>query len=171
MDRKGFIDYASLINESMYYIVREALEKVSEYGLYGDHHFYITYQTNYEGVKMPLSLMKQYPEEITIVIQYNFKDLKVLDEYFQISLSFNGKYVKLVIPFKAISSFSDPSEMFELEFKQELSQNDAFHRQNTLDRDQIIRVEDSTKDMVQSDNVISLEKFRKLKGLLLPSKK
>lgn len=173
MNDKSLIDYTLLINESMYHVIKETLKKVSKHGLCGNHHFYITYKTNYKGVEIPTSLKIQYPEEITIVIQHNFKDLAVFDKCFQISLSFSGKYTRLVIPFKAIISFADPSEMFELEFKQELNYHDASCKQGTLDRDQIVPLGNTERGNINDsllNNVISLEKFRKSTNKPLSSK-
>jgi hypothetical protein len=143
------------------------LKKVATYGLHGNHHFYVSYDTNHVGVEMAESLRRQYPDEITIVIQHNFKDLQVFDEYFQISLSFGGKHTKLVIPFKAITSFADPSEMFELEFNEEIDRNDDFYFSNMSHSDTLISLKDtktkSSKDSAQN-NVICLDNFRKSKA-------
>ncbi|WP_323733415.1 ClpXP protease specificity-enhancing factor SspB [Candidatus Bandiella euplotis] len=140
----------------MYYIVREALRIVENHGLSGNHHFYITCQTNYAGVEIPIKLKTLYPEEITIVIQHDFRNLTVFEDYFQIELSFGGKYSKLVIPFKAIISFADPSEMFLLEFNQETSDNEV---QEHADHDSSI----SLKENHTINNIISLDQLRKSK--------
>lgn len=166
MNDESIIDYSALINESMYYIVKRVLRKVSEHGLCDNHHFYITYKTNFKGVVISEQLKRQYPEEITIVIQYSFKDLQVFDEYFEVSLSFGAKYTKLTIPFRAITSFADPSEMFELEFNEELNHDD-FYFPSMQAGDPSILLKDSRESKGQeysSNNVISLEKFRKSKA-------
>ena len=164
MDNENFIDYDTLLKESMFYVIKEVLKKVAKHGLCGDHYFYISYDTSYKGVKMPPSLKKRYPDEVTIVIQHNFKDLVVFDKYFQVSLSFNGRYVKLAIPFDAINSFSDPSEMFKLEPKDDFDYS-IYNRKHILDMEQERGVEyppgySTSNHMVSSGNVIYLDAFR-----------
>lgn len=149
------INYDDLINESMYYIIKMVLKKVEQNGLQGNHHFYINFIPRSKGVKIPDFLKFQYSEEITIVIQYNFKNLRVYDSYFEVTLSFNSKYYDLAIPFKSITTFADPSESFELEFKQKMS--------STID-DKLCLIDDQSKPSSSKlSNVISLEDFRKSK--------
>ena len=85
-------------------------------GLPGDHHFYITFLTQADGVKLSPRLMAQYPEEMTIILQHQFWDLMVTDERFEVGLSFGGVPERLVVPFDAIKSFLDPSVQFGLQF-------------------------------------------------------
>ena len=164
-DRKNSsINYTHLINESMYYIVKMALKEVQQNGLQADNHFYINFTTDYEGVKIPEFLKTQYPEEMTIVIQYNFRNIQVFDAYFGISLSFNGKYYDLVVPFKSITVFADPSEPFELEFKQEINNVMDDNEQN-ISEDNLYLIDDKSKvSLPKSDNVISLTDFIKSKN-------
>jgi hypothetical protein len=168
MTNQSVIDYRVLINDSMYYIIKNILKKVEEYGIHGDNHFYITYRTNYKGVEAPLVLKKQYPEEITIVIQHNFKDLVVFDDYFQISLSFSNKYTKLVIPYRAITAFTDPSEAFELEFKHDLERPE--HYKNALITNELeslgydVNENEKEKEPNLTNNVISIDELRKSKN-------
>jgi len=111
------LDYEQLVQESLRSVVRSALMEVAENGLPGDHHFFITFQTDYPGVDLPGYLLAQYPEEITIVLQYQFWDLEILQECFLVTLSFNDVYERLTIPFHSIITFADPSVKFGLEFK------------------------------------------------------
>ena len=113
---KETIDYPSLIDTAMRHVVRDALRQVDKFGLPGDHHFFISFQTNYPGVSISPQLKSRYPEEITIVIQHQFWDLKITDEKFQIMLSFNNIPEKLVVPFDALTAFADPSIKFGLQF-------------------------------------------------------
>ncbi len=162
--KKSSIDYSYLINESMYYIIKRALKEVEQNGLQGDNHFYINFTTGYEGVKIPKFLQNQYPEEMTIVIQYNFKNLHVFDDYFEINLSFSGKYYDLAVPFKSISAFADPSESFELEFRQEISDAVEDSMRNAKS-DKLYLIDDENKvASSRSNNVISLEDFIKSKN-------
>ncbi|MBL0318840.1 MAG: hypothetical protein IPP74_06080 [Alphaproteobacteria bacterium] len=111
------IDYEALIDEAMYMIVRRALEIIAKGGLPGAHHFYITFQTQFSGVEIPDYLRKKYPEEMTIVLQYQFHSLKIEQDKFSVSLSFNNVPERLVIPFGSIISFADPSVQFGLQFR------------------------------------------------------
>ena len=74
---KDFVGYPGLIEDSMRNVVREILLKIQNTGLQGDHHFVISFLTNDKGVKIPKSLKEKFPEEMIIVIQHQFKDLKV----------------------------------------------------------------------------------------------
>lgn len=110
------IDYPGLIDSAMRNVVREALIHVDKFGLPGDHHFFISFQTNYPGVSISPQLKARYPEEITIVVQHQFWDLKITDKLFSIMLSFNNIPEKLVVPFDALTAFADPSIKFGLQF-------------------------------------------------------
>jgi hypothetical protein len=62
---------------------------------------------------------------MTIVLQYQYWDLKVSESGFEVGLSFSDIPEKLEIPFAAVRGFYDPSVNFELEFdvKQEASED------------------------------------------------
>ncbi|MBX9804842.1 MAG: hypothetical protein K2Y18_03700 [Alphaproteobacteria bacterium] len=109
-------DYEHLVQESLRSVVREALSQVSKGGLPGNHHFYISFRTDYPGVDLPDYLQEQYPEEITIVLQYEFWDLEVEEDCFFVTLCFNDIHERLTIPLQAIVSFVDPSVKFGLQF-------------------------------------------------------
>ncbi|MDD5587131.1 MAG: ClpXP protease specificity-enhancing factor SspB [Alphaproteobacteria bacterium] len=114
---EDFIRYDVLIENALREVVYKAMTKASHDGLLGDHHFYVTFQTGFPGVDVPDYLRKQYPEEMTIVLQYQFHDLKVDKEGFSVMLSFNNVRERLSIPFKAITTFADPSVNFALQFQ------------------------------------------------------
>ncbi len=110
------IDYPGMIDSAMRGVVREALIHIDKFGLPGEHHFFISFQTNYPGVSISPQLKSRYPEEITIVVQHQFWDLKITDKQFSIMLSFNNIPEKLVVPFEALTAFADPSIKFGLQF-------------------------------------------------------
>ena len=111
------IDYPTMIDEAMRGVVREALRQVEKEGeLPGEHHFFITFDTNYEGASISSTLKKKYPNEMTIVLQHQFWDLIVEHEKFSVTLSFNKRPEKLVVPFAAMTAFADPSIKFGLQF-------------------------------------------------------
>lgn len=111
------IRYDILTQEALRSVLRRVLEDAAKNGLPGDHHFYISFGTNAPGVRMSKRLRAQYPEEITIVIQYQFHDLAVTEQAFEVGLSFSGVTEHLVVPFDAIKRFFDPSVQFGLQFE------------------------------------------------------
>src|SRR6185437_8027493 len=108
--------YDQMIERALRGVVRDALSRVARDGLPGAHHFYIGFATREPGVSLPASLMAKFPDEMTIVIQHQFRDLQVDEDQFSITLSFQRQPERLVIPFAAIKSFADPSVNFALEF-------------------------------------------------------
>ncbi len=118
-DDNDHIDYAKLIDVAMRRVVREVLEDAARRGLPGEHHFYISFDTNFPGVSMSEMLRARYPEEMTIVIQHQFWDMRVEDNTLFITLSFNNIPEKLEIPLAAITAFADPSIKFGLQFHHE----------------------------------------------------
>ena len=113
---KDSLHYPSLIDRAMRSVVRDVLKQVSVTGLPGEHHFYVSFNTTYAGVKISDTLLAKYPKEITIVLQHQFWDFKVEDQQFTVSLSFGGAPERLVIPFAALTAFADPSVKFGLQF-------------------------------------------------------
>jgi hypothetical protein len=94
------------------------LSDAAEHGLPGEHHFFITFLSTAEGVKLSPRLLAQYPEEMTVILQHQFWDLTVSEDRFEVGLSFGGIPEKLGIPFEAISGFFDPSVQFGLQFEE-----------------------------------------------------
>ena len=85
-------------------------------GLPGEHHFFITFDTRAEGVEISPRLKASYPQEMTIVLQHQFWDLKVTEDDFEVGLAFNGIPERLHVPLKAVKAFQDPSVQFGLQF-------------------------------------------------------
>jgi hypothetical protein len=112
------LHYSTMIDQAMRGVVRDVLRRVQGAGLPGEHHFYISFSTVYPGVKISEQLKSRYPQEITIVLQHQFWDFKVEEQYFTVTLSFGGVPEKLVIPFAALTAFADPSIKFGLQFQQ-----------------------------------------------------
>lgn len=111
------IRYDVLARDALRGVLRQVLTDAAAHGLPGEHHFYITFLSNAEGVKLSPRLMSQYPQEMTIILQHQFWDLVVTDDRFEVGLSFNGIPERLVVPFSAIKSFFDPSVQFGLQFE------------------------------------------------------
>src|SRR3954453_9439261 len=112
------IRYDILVQEALRSMVRDVLaEAAKNKGMPGEHHFFITFDTTDEGVRLSPRLRAQYPEEMTVVLQHQFWDLKVTDEAFEVGLSFGGVAERLLVPFDAIKAFADPSVQFTLQFE------------------------------------------------------
>lgn len=118
IDDEDTLRYDKMVEQALRGVVRQAVDEVIQYqGLPGDHHFYITFMTDYPGVKIPDYLRERYPGEMTIVLQYQFHDLDVNKERMQVTLSFNNVPERLEIPLAAITIFADPSVNFALQFQ------------------------------------------------------
>jgi hypothetical protein len=111
------IRYDVLARDALRGVLRRVLSDAAEHGLPGEHHFYITFVSTAEGVKLSPRLLAQYPEEMTVILQHQFWDLVVTEDRFEVGLSFGGIPERLVVPFTAIKSFLDPSVQFGLEFQ------------------------------------------------------
>ena len=114
----SLIPYDEIVQEALRAVVGRVLGSVAASGgLPGEHHFYITFKTQAPGVSIPERLIERFPDEMTIVLQHRFWDLKVDEERFSVGLSFNQIPSMLVIPFAAITGFHDPAVNFELRFQ------------------------------------------------------
>ncbi|MDX1400495.1 MAG: ClpXP protease specificity-enhancing factor SspB [Kiloniellales bacterium] len=114
---EGSLQYEHMVEEALRGVVRKALIEISEDGLPGDHHFYITFRTDHPDTDLPQSLRERYPHEMTIVLQHQFWELEVAEEEFAITLSFSNVPHRLVVPFPAVIAFADPSVRFGLQFE------------------------------------------------------
>jgi hypothetical protein len=108
--------YDALVEDALRGVVRRSLTYVAERGLPGDHHFYITFRSDHPGVDMPEPLRARYPNEMTIVLQYQFWGLDVGEDAFGVTLSFADVPERLTIPYAAVTAFADPSVRFGLQF-------------------------------------------------------
>lgn len=167
------IDYGKLVDEAMHVIVANVLKIVQNKGLPGNHHFFISFITKFPGVKLSKTLLNKYPREMTIVLQYQFQDLKVDSKGFSIVLSFNGVKEGIYIPFAAITTFADPSVQFGLQFRgvefYEDSDQNEVHLELELEDDAVEKAPAAEKGKGKSKkaasakkdtNVISLDQFR-----------
>jgi hypothetical protein len=111
------IRYDLLAQDALRGLVRKVLTDAAKSGLPGEHHFSISFHTGAEGVRLSPRLREQFPQEMTIILQYQFWDLKVTDQGFEVGLSFGGVPEKIAVPFAAIKSFFDPSVQFGLQFE------------------------------------------------------
>ncbi|HEY2619572.1 MAG TPA: ClpXP protease specificity-enhancing factor SspB [Acetobacteraceae bacterium] len=116
---ESLLPYDEWVEAAMRQVVVRALAHVAVEGLPGEHHFYLTFRTDYPGVVMPPRLRAQYPQEMTIVLQHQFWDLKMDQEagLISVGLSFGGVAAALVIPLGAVTGFADPFVRYGLRFQ------------------------------------------------------
>ena len=127
--------YDLLTQQALRGVVRNVLTEVAKKkNLPGDHHFYISFDTQADGVRLSDRLRLQYPEQMTIILQHQFWDLTVNERGFEVGLSFGGIPEKLAIPFEAISGFFDPSVQFGLQFEEVTEGEDRQTPANVQDK-------------------------------------
>jgi len=146
--------YDELVQKALISVVREVLEDVAAHGTPGNHHFYVRFRTDHPRVKIPAFLKERHPEEVMIVIQYQFWNLKVFHDGFSVELSFNGVRENLVIPFSAFTAFVDPSVKFALQFTPSFSDDSG----GSTDPDP-----DNSGTDEKDGKIISFDSFRKNK--------
>jgi len=147
--------YDMLAQDALRGVVRRALRIARDQGLPGEHHFYISFRSNAPGVEISEKLRKQYPEEMTIVLQHQFWNLEVNEERFSVELTFNKIPERLVVPFSAVQGFFDPSVQFGLQFQVEGAGGGAAEDPAT----EASKPEEPDTDA--SGEVVSLDAFRK----------
>jgi uncharacterized protein len=167
------IDYAERMHQSLLGVIRTLLIDTVRDGLPGEHHFYLTFDTNHPGVSMPDHLRARHPSTMTVVLQHQYWDLTVTDERFSVQLSFNGKQESLSIPFDALTSFVDPSVQFGLPLRDATTEHDVVDVEqiapspapSTEDEAPEAEVTENDEgdegDEGEKDNVITLDRFRK----------
>ena len=119
------IRYDLLVQEALCGVVKKVLGDAARHGLPGDHHFYVTFRTHAPGVRLSNRMRELYPEEMTIILQHQFEDLKVTDYAFEVGLSFKGVPEILLVPFEALTGFFDPSVQFSAKFEPQLDADEA----------------------------------------------
>lgn len=186
MDGNGF-KYDRMVERALRGVVREALREAAANGLPGNHHFYISFRTDHADVSIAPYLHERYPDEMTIVLQHQFWGLEVDEDGFEVTLSFNDKPERLVIPLQSITAFADPSVRFGLQFEGEGSTVEEFdtsdregypdgdeespdgggqvaHLPDESDDDKAVRGSDDKNEEKTGDasaEVITLDSFRK----------
>lgn len=114
---RNILRYDQMVEAALRDVVRQVLARAATDGLPGNHHFYITFRTEFPGVKIPERLSARYPKEMTIVLQHQYWELEVGTEEFGVTLSFDDVPEPLRVPFAAITAFADPSVNFGLQFQ------------------------------------------------------
>jgi hypothetical protein len=142
---ESLIPYDEIVQEALRDVVGRVLREVEQSGgLPGGHHFYITFKTRMPGVSIPKHLAERFPDEMTIVIQHRFWDLKVEGHEFSVGLSFGGVPSTLVVPFAAVTDFVDPAVDFSLKFQANAPGEHEEHDQPENDEPVAVPVEDGS---------------------------
>jgi hypothetical protein len=115
---EDLMHYEAMAQDALRGVVRSALKRAaSPEGLPGAHHFYITFKTEATGVSIPPDLLAKYPDEMTIVLQHQYRDLAPGETFFNVTLKFGGQPKRLIVPYAAVTRFYDPSVQFLLQFE------------------------------------------------------
>ena len=154
--KKIFIDYGQRINLAILNVIKDILNDLSESKISTNHCFYITFKTTHPDVKISNTLKKDYPSDMTIVLQNQYWDLSVTKKEFNVTLAFNKKRENLTVPFDAIIKFYDPFVKFsiQLELRREKKKKTI---KKTTEKKQ------KNKIKLKSEKIIALDDFRKKK--------
>ena len=150
------INYAHMMQKAMQGLMIDVLKNISKDGLPGNHHYFITFNTQSDGVIIADWIKERYPEEMTIVIQHWFDKLEVNDNKFSITLNFGDNPENLTIPWASVSTFVDPSVEFGLRFEDDNQDQIPESKMVIIDED-----EDDDDDEKKDAEIVSLDSFRK----------
>ena len=154
----SLLPYEGWLEEAQRQVVVQALNFAAAQGLPGGHHFYVTFRTAYPGVHIPARLLAQYPEEMTIVLQHQFWDLKVdEDNVLTVGLSFSGIPSTLVIPIGAIIGFADPHARFGLRMEPQAFEEEAPEEAAAVET----APNPDAAETPETPQVVSLDAFRR----------
>lgn len=154
-----------MVQDALRGVLKKTLIHTAKEGLSGNHHFYITFNTNHPNVVIPEYLKDQYGDELTIVLQYEFWDLNVDETHFSVTLCFEDAHENIVIPYNSLISFVDPSVKFGLQFTPLLEES-AEVKITQVDTSKTAKKKSAKKETSetaeeQTSNIISIDAFRK----------
>lgn len=165
------IDYGNLMHEAMRGLIRKVLQDVSDNGLPGAHHFFITFDTSHPDAELADWLSDRYPGEMTVVMQHWYDKLDVTDDGFSVTLNFGDAPEPLYIPYDAIKTFVDPSVEFGLRFETQGEDEDTSAATDLAaaplpavkpdDKLPVKAEEEKVEKKPQDAEIVSLDSFRK----------
>lgn len=165
---EGPYRYDRMVENALRAVIKESLLQALKFGLIGNHHFYITFRTDFPGVAIADWLHERYPEEMTIVLQNQYWDLKVDDSAFSVSLSFNDIAEPLTIPFAAVTAFADPGVNFGLQFQPAVPTEDIKKpskvKPSTELQPKTKRITTDSSSAGTQEKIVALDAFRKKDG-------
>jgi hypothetical protein len=157
---ESLIPYDEIVQDALRAVVGRVLREVEQSGgLPGEHHFYITFKTRNPGVSIPKHLLERFPDEMTIVIQHRFWDLKVEEDSFTVGLSFGGVPATLHVPFAAVTQFHDPAVEFALTFHADAAEEPS--EEHEAAENDPSEAEAPAKKKDDGSNVVSVDFTRK----------
>ena len=142
------INYSQILKNNMINVFKDVLKIIDKNGLKEGHHLFITFKTNYPNVKIPSWIKDKFPNEMTIVMQYEYWNFRITKNYFKITLSFNDIKSDLSIPYDSVISFADPYAKFGLKL-------------NSLEKSKKEKIKKKTTILKTKNNIVDLNKFRK----------
>jgi len=151
------IGYPVLLEKAMKGVIQNILKKIEKHGLPKNHYFEIVFDTKHKNVLIPKHLKKQYPEEMKIILQHQFKNLKVEKDYFKVDLSFNKKFTTVQVPLDAITIFEDPYMEFELCF------TNTVQISGNLTEEEIYNAIKQEEEQEQKNKIISFDSIKNKK--------
>ncbi len=159
---ESLIPYDEIVQDALRAVVGRVLSEVETAGaLPGDHHFFITFHTRTPGVSIPKHLKERFPDEMTIVIQHRFWDLKVDDDGFAVGLSFGGVPSMLRVPFAAVTQFHDPAVEFSLTFHASAGEEPAQAHEAPQNDEPAAVDGNNADDREDGSNVVSVDFTKK----------
>ena len=158
---ESLLPYDEWTQQALRHVVERALSHLAAQGLPGEHHFYLTFRTDHPGTMIPARLKAQYPQEMTIVLQHQFRDATMEAGLFSVVLSFGGISSTLVIPLAAVTGFADPAVQFVLRFQaqQDAANADPQDQPDPAETDAAASPADAPKP--EGPQVVSLDAFRR----------
>lgn len=157
----GSIDYGNLMHDAMRGLIRQVLTDVAANGLPGAHHFFISFDTGHPDVEIADWLSDRFPDDMTVVMQHWFDNLKVDEDGFAVTLNFGNNPEPMYIPFDAIRTFVDPSVEFGLRFETQDSGEDDGDEPDPVPPSRDARPEGKDKAAAKDAEVVRLDSFRK----------
>ena len=158
---QDLMHYEAMAQDALRGVVKAALKRAAAPGgLPGEHHFYITFRTDAPGVEGPPEVLSKYPEEMTIVLQHQYRDLAPGETFFTVTLKFGGQPKRLSVPYAAVSRFYDPSVQFLLQFEAAADSAEA-EIENAAQAVEVASPPSPTATEGEEPKVVSLDQFRK----------
>ncbi len=167
MDENSPLRYDLWIEDALRAVINRTLTYAESNGLPGEHHFYITFRTTDDDVDVPDFIRADHPEEMTIILQHQFEDLQVSEDAFGVTLRFNGRPARLIVPLSSVISFADPSVNFGLQLKMTTIEEDEMEMEFGFGQDSSQDTGSDPADGNEADEeqktgeVIALDSFRK----------
>ncbi|MEO1190329.1 MAG: ClpXP protease specificity-enhancing factor SspB [Pseudomonadota bacterium] len=170
--QKDLLRYDLMLQEALRSVLRKTLEIAADSGLPGNHHLFITFRTQAEGVEIADYLVARYQDEMTIVLQHEYWGLEIEGDQFSVTLSFSNRHERLVIPFSAVVAFADPAVNFGLQFDKAVkgeaqSESESKDDSKAAEPSKALAAssppaeKDKEEEEAPSGNVVALDRFRK----------